>query len=84
MWRRAALRSDAHPPRQDSQHLPCARVGFPPIVCFGSPGLGSGNERFRRRLAEFGYIEGKTIVLDIRYALMSPHAVLLSADEVIE
>ena len=44
------------------------RVG---VLWFGVPPHGGpvgGNARFRQRLAELGYIDGKTIVIDMRYA----------------
>ena len=52
-------------PTSGQQPAKMPRVG---VLYFGSVGPGSGNERFRQRLAELGYIEGRTIVLDIRYA----------------
>jgi putative ABC transport system substrate-binding protein len=72
--RRAALRAlgagalvASAGPLGAQQPAKVPRVG---VLWFGSPVLPlaqSGNARFRQRLAELGYIEGKTVVLDMRY-----------------
>jgi putative ABC transport system substrate-binding protein len=59
------------------------RVG---VLLFGSPALPlhrSGSARFRQRLAELGYIEGKTIVLEMRYAEHDPQRLPRLARELV-
>jgi putative tryptophan/tyrosine transport system substrate-binding protein len=58
-------------PASGQQGAKIPRVG---VLWFGdprnpvNPGLRGSDARFRQRLAELGYIEGKTVVFDMRYA----------------
>jgi putative ABC transport system substrate-binding protein len=56
------------------------RIGF---LSGGFPGSSRGNEPFKRELRQLGYIEGKNIAFEYRYAENKPDRYPTAADELV-
>jgi putative tryptophan/tyrosine transport system substrate-binding protein len=68
-------------PLADAQQPKLTKIGE--LIFRGRPGLGAGREVFQRTLSEFGYVEGKNIAFETRFAEGKPDRFPALADELV-
>jgi ABC-type uncharacterized transport system substrate-binding protein len=81
VWLLAALLLTIAPPADAQQVKKVPRIGY--LVAGSASSLSARTEAFRQGLREFGYIEGKNIVIEWRFAEGKPERVRALAAELV-